>query len=381
MSSIRATWATLGRGSRTLAIGIPALILVAVIGVSAFALTRSQPPLLDEEGEVKPTPLVVAPGATPPPLPPEPSPDPDPSVLPSPSPLPPSADPVLGTDGRLTVLLLGSDFRPAHPGNRTDAVLVVSIEPTTGDAAGFSLPRDMIDFPLPGGKRYAPKINSMYQYLQSKTGKGGQAMKQAVAEAYGLEVDSYVFIGFEGFKKMIRSIGGVTITLDKPYYDPYYWVNARTQGWGLPKGRSNLNADEALIFARSRKGDNDFGRARRQQQLILAVIEKVRNQPEKLPRLLAIAADTVRTDLPLANAVDLFEIVARANVKDAERVVFGPTTWTQSRGGSAFAPDLAKQKNWIRQNFPKPISFGQWPAPSPVPSAPSSAAPQASPSP
>lgn len=361
MSAIRAAWGTLGRASRVIAVTLPVVVLAAVIGASALALSAVNAPQLDEEGQPKPTPLAVASGATPPPLPPEPSVAPDPSPLPSPSPTPPSADPVLGTDGRLTVLLLGSDFRPAHPGNRTDAVIVASVEPSSGDVAAFSLPRDMVGFPLPGGGRYSGKINAMYQYLQGRTGKGGAAMKQAIAEAYDIEVDNYVFIGFEGFKRMIRAIGGVTIKLDKPYYDPYYWVNRRTQGWGLPKGTSHLDAEEALIFARSRKGDNDFGRARRQQQLIMAVVDKVRKQPDKLPRLLAIAADTVRTDLPLGRALDLFGIVSTARLDDANRVVFGPTTYTVNRGGSAFAPNLPKQRNWIRHNFPAPVPFGAWP--------------------
>lgn len=361
MSSLRATWGALGRGSRIVAVTIPGVLVVAIIGVSALALTAGRQPVVNDQGEVVPSPIVVPSGATPPPLPPEPSSDPEPSLLPSPSPLPPTADPVLGTDGRLTLLLLGSDFRPAHPGNRTDAILVVSVEPTTGRTAGFSLPRDMVDFPLPNGKRYSAKINSMYQYLQAKTGKGGLAMRQAVARAYDLEVDSYVFIGFEGFKRMIRAVGGVTITLAKPYYDPYYWVNPRRQGWGLPAGKSHLDANEALIFARSRKGDNDFGRARRQQQLIMAVLAKVRQQPEKLPRLLAIASDTVRTDMPLAHASRMFEIVARADIGKAARVVFGPTTYADGRGAGAFAPNLPKQRNWIRRNFPAAVPFGSWP--------------------
>jgi len=368
MSSVRETWAALSQRARLVAVGLPAVLLVSVVAVAALAMGRSTPPL-DETGEPEPTPMVLAPGVTPPPLPPDPSIDPNASPLPTPTPPPAAADPILGTDGRLTVLLLGSDFRPAHPGNRTDAVLVVSVEPATGATAAFSIPRDTVEFPLPGGGRYSAKVNALYQYLQGRTGDGGGAMKQAVAEAYGLEVDSYVFIGFEGFKKMIRAIGGVTVTLDRPYRDPYYWVNARTQGWGLPAGSSHLNAENALIFARSRKGDNDFGRARRQQLLIAAVVDKVRQQPEKLPRLLAIAGDTVRTDLPLASATDLFGIIATVDLAHANQIVFGPTTFADGRGGSSFAPNLTRQRAWIRDNFPAPRPFGSWPVASPAPVA------------
>src|SRR5438094_926926 len=90
-----------------------------------------------------------------------------------------------------------------------------------------------------------------------------------------------------GAEDLVRAVGGVDVTLDRPYYDPEYWVTATHRGWGLPAGRSHLGPNDALIFARSRKGDNDFGRARRQQMLVLAALERVRKAGVgKLPTLL-----------------------------------------------------------------------------------------------
>ena len=92
-------------------------------------------------------------------------------------------------------------------------------------------------------------------------------MKRAVAEAFDIEVDGLVLIGFNGVQRLVEAVGGVTVTLKEPYYDSYYWVNGRTQGWGLSAGKHKLNAENALIFARSRKGDSDYGRAARQRRL------------------------------------------------------------------------------------------------------------------
>ena len=64
-----------------------------------------------------------------------------------PSPAPVGPDPVLGSDGRLTVLLLGSDDRASHSGNRTDVIMVVSLDPTTGAVAAASIPRDTAELP------------------------------------------------------------------------------------------------------------------------------------------------------------------------------------------------------------------------------------------
>ena len=175
---------------------------------------------------------------------------PDPSLEPSPSPTSSAPviagnDPILGSDGRLTLLLLGSDYRPSHPGNRTDAIMVVSIDPVTGANAAFSVPRDTVNFPLPGGGVYPSKVNALYTYLGSRTGDAGKAMKAAVSRAFGIEIDRYVFIGFTGVKSLVRAAGGVDVTLDAPYYDPEYWVTSKQRGWGLPAGTSHLNANDA----------------------------------------------------------------------------------------------------------------------------------------
>ncbi len=386
MSNLRTTWRAMKPASRALAVGGLVVAIVAVSGLGlALAGGLAGPgatpiPAADASGEPEPTPQSFAPGETPPALPPEPTPDASLAPEPSATPVPAGADPVLGTDGRFTVLLLGSDYRPAHPGNRTDAIMVVSVDPVTGKAAAFSVPRDTLNFPLPGGGVYAGKANAVYQHLLATSKNGNAAMEQAVEKAFGIELDGFVFIGFEGVRRLVDAVGGVTVTLDKAYYDPEYWVNAKTQGWGLPAGSSKLNGKTALIFSRSRKGDNDFGRARRQQQLVMAALQKVRDQgPGVLPKLLRIAGETVRTDLPSNRVKDIYDIVSRAKLGSAQQVVFGPRTYTVELGGSAFALDLKVCKAWIAKNFPPVQKGATWP-PTATP-APTGASPSATPAP
>jgi LCP family protein required for cell wall assembly len=373
MEPIRRIWSGLSPLQRTISIALPLVVVVAVAVGAGLALRPSGSGQVADGASPAPTALLTVP-----PLPPVASPSPGSSVEPgpSPTPAPPGADPLLGTDGRLTVLLLGSDYRPAHPGNRTDAIMVVSLDPSTGKAAAFSIPRDTTGFPLVNGKAFGPKINALYQQLESSTGDGGKAMRAAVAKAFEIEVDGYVFIGFAGVKELIGAVGGVDVTLAKAYYDAHYWVNARTQGWGLPKGTSHLGPADALIFARSRKGDNDFERARRQQQLVMAALNKARTLGiGKLPKLLAIAKRTVRTDLPLARANDLYQLLATTDLSKVQRVVFGPRTYADATGGSSFELNLKVCRAWIKGHFPAIRPMGQWP-PTPVPASPApSAAP------
>ena len=250
--------------------------------------------------------------------------------------------------------------------------MVVSVDPSTGKTAAFSIPRDTSGFPLPGGGRFGQKVNALYQYFLSTGRDGGTAMETAVSKAFGIEVDGYAFIGFSGVKNLVDAVGGVDVVLDKAYYDPYYFVTNRHQGWGLPAGKSHLNGAEALIFSRSRKGDNDFGRARRQQLLVGAAMAKVRNRGLSiLPRLIKIADDTVRTDLPLARASLLFDLIATVDLKHADKVVFGPRTFADGiSGSSSFVLRLADCRRWIEKHFPPERPFGSWPvAATPAPSA------------
>jgi LCP family protein required for cell wall assembly len=346
--------------SRVIAVAglvVPVVLVAALVGGVALGAPASPPPSAADGSLPTASPTFQA-------LPPTPSPAPSATPVPSDTPVPAGVDPLLGSDGRLTLLLMGTDYRPAHPGNRTDAIMIVSIDPTTGKSAGFSIPRDVAGFPLPKSGTYRPKVNGLYQYLDGTMGSGGKGMKQAVSRAFGIEVDHYALIGFTGVIKLIRNVGGVDVTLAEPYYDPYYWVNNHHRGWGLPAGKSHLSADDALIFARSRKGDSDFQRAKRQQQLVMAAVAKVRKRGlDQLPKLLNIARDTVRTDLPLDRAADLFALYSTVDLAKVDRAVFGPKKFAVKSGGTDYKLVLSLCKQWIEHHFPPVRPNGAWSPP------------------
>jgi LytR_cpsA_psr family len=209
MEGIRDTWRRMPGRSRLMAIAFPAIVAAAAAAASLAALgSPSRTPSSSPQTDA----VMAQASPTDPPLPPEPSVDPSASAEPTPSPAPPGADPLLGTDGRFTVLLLGSDYRPAHPGNRTDAIMVVSVDPSTGKAAGFSIPRDTVDFPLVTGGVFRPKINALYQELQTRSGNGGVGLSRAISKALNVEIDGYVFIGFAGVKESMSHSTSRTTT-------------------------------------------------------------------------------------------------------------------------------------------------------------------------
>lgn len=82
-----------------------------------------------------------------------------------------------GGNGRLTVLLLGSDYRPTLSGDRTDAILVLTINPKSKQVAARSIPRDIARLPLPNGTVYKPRVNKLYSHF-----KKGRTRAQAMVE-------------------------------------------------------------------------------------------------------------------------------------------------------------------------------------------------------
>lgn len=334
--------------STTIAIGL-------VVAIAAAVVLVNQPHEL---------PVAAAPTASPTPSPsPSPSPSPTPTPPPSASPTPAAPigpDPVLGSDGRLTVLLLGSDARASHSGNRTDVIMVVSLNPTTGAVAAASIPRDTAGFPTSSKGTYGPKINGLYQSMIGRIGqpKAAAEMKRIIGAGIGVEIDNYAVVGFEGVRQLVNAVGGVSVVLPRAVSDPYYWVTSRKRGVFFPAGTNHLSGDRALILARTRKGDNDFERARRQQLLVAGAVNAVRDRGlANLTRLLPIASRFVKTDLPLKAAPILFDIVSSAKLSEAEKVVFGPTKWATGGSGTSFTLKLNVVRAWT----------AEWMAPVPLP--------------
>ena len=153
--------------------------------------------------------------------PPVPTPTPDAGSTPFPA--IPGLDKLTGTDGRFTVLLLGSDARKHLSGERTDVIMVATIDPATGSVAFVSLPRDMRNVPYGPGQTYPVQVTGLFQSFELQGMTRTQAlkrMKQAMSYAFGIEIDYYAITKFTGVVNLINNIGGVNVTLDDPSWIP-----------------------------------------------------------------------------------------------------------------------------------------------------------------
>lgn len=228
--------------------------------------------------------------------------------------------------GRINILLLGAAGENWPGKNLTDTIMIASIDTENKRAALFSLPRDLyVEIP---GTNYSTKINQIYQY-GLKNNEGVELIKKTVENVTGLDIQYFLAVDFEGFKKVIDDIGGINITVERDIYDPRYpGPNYSYEIFELKKGFHHLDGAAALKYARMRHDDpeGDFGRAERQQQVIQAVKNRVFSiqtllNPIALNNLLDTLGDHVRTNIGLSEIESFIALSGKVDTQNITNVV------------------------------------------------------------
>src|SRR5262245_4977926 len=203
-------------------------------------------------------------------------------------------------------LILGSDSRKGvprqfgntqnSPGQRSDTIMVVTVDPHLNRTVVLSIPRDLrVDIPGYGEN----KINTAFSHPH-----GANLMVRTVESLTGLQINHYVEVNFLGFESLVNALGGVPVCVNRPLHDTL-------AGLDLPhKGCYNLKGAQALAFVRARhvEGDNipDFSRISRQQQFMRALISKSLSAGSlfQLPHLIK----AVQNNLILDKNLNLYEL-------------------------------------------------------------------------
>jgi LCP family protein required for cell wall assembly len=240
-------------------------------------------------------------------------------------------------------------------------MMVVGVDPVARTLAFASIPRDTIDVPLPGGGVLRnEKINAFYDIASSHPRQYPQGPGRASADMVGLllgiHIDYFAATSFGGFTSLAQAMGGVTLTLPAPVADPFYQVSSTQIGVFFPRGRQHLSAQRSLIFVRTRRGDNDFQRERRQQLFLLAAGRQVVANPALLGGLLLAAArGNLSTDFPLLQLPVLITAVGSVAAANVRQAVLGPAAY-ETLGicacGYALLPNLAAMRKLARLYFP-----------------------------
>ena len=240
-------------------------------------------------------------------------------------------------NARINILLTGIDAAPNRTNELTDTLMVVSVDPTTGQIAMISFPRDITHFPLYDGRTFNGKINSFMSNARRHPDEFPDgpltSLVRQMSYLLGAPIHYYAAIDLAGFRRMIDLVGGVTVDNPRAIDDPRYdWLDG-THGFTLTAGKHHLNGRTALAYVRSRQGagDTDFSRARRQQQVLLALREQL-TKPENLPQipgLLDAAGDTIRTNFPSERVGEMIDLAQGVDTSTVKQVVLGPRKYAE----------------------------------------------------
>jgi len=184
---------------------------------------------------------------------------------------------------RFTVLMLGIDKRPNDKGTafRTDSMILVSIDPLTQSVGMLSIPRDLyVEIPQNTVVTNAyglQKVNTAYFLGElARPGYGGLLAMQTVQYNLGVRIHDYVVYDFEAITTLIDAVGGVPITAAESIYDPLYPDMYRGYDpLSIQAGWQIMDGAMALKYARTRHGSTDIHRARRQQEVIMALRQRI----------------------------------------------------------------------------------------------------------
>ncbi len=190
--------------------------------------------------------------------------------------------PAIGDDELLNIMLVGQDRQPGETRTRTDTMILVSVNPKTGEISVISFLRDLY-VQIPGG--YSDnRLNQAYCF------GGFPLLYDTMNVNFGVSVDGGFEVDFDGFIALVDLLGGIDIEITAAeargltYSDPPYYVS---------EGMNHMDGGLALAYSRLRSIDNDFNRTGRQRTVVEAMFKKLTQSD--VPTILS----TVNAALPL----------------------------------------------------------------------------------
>jgi polyisoprenyl-teichoic acid--peptidoglycan teichoic acid transferase len=254
------------------------------------------------------------------------------------------------------ILVLGSDNRPDMEAWRTDSIMVVVIDPKVGQVGIVSIPRDLyVDVPdYDKGKERLNAVAYIGETLDYPGG-GPALVRRVVEEQLGIPTQHYVIIHQDGLIKLVDALGGVTVNLDCPLYEATPDAKSPTgiRIFTLPAGQVQLDGATAKKFATYRYVETDFGRTRRQQQLIWAIRNRVlqANLLPKIPELWRALSDTFTTDLDLPSVLKLARLASRLQARDVHGMQLGTDTIEQYTTPEGWMVLVLKDKALLQEKL------------------------------
>lgn len=214
--------------------------------------------------------------------------------------------PKLKTDDSGTytnVLVVGIDTRATGNLLNTDTIILVSYNHETHDITMMSIPRDF-HIQINPDVYWFNRINSVYATYEAKGEEQGLLrLREVVTEITGVDIQYHAMIDYKGFVELIDTLGGIDVYVENSFTDYRYPAEPGYKTVSFKEGPQHMDGATALEYARSRHSlqngeGSDFARARRQQNVVSAVTDKIVNNsllnPQSLLDLLNVIQDNVQ---------------------------------------------------------------------------------------
>jgi LCP family protein required for cell wall assembly len=262
-----------------------------------------------------------------------------PSVIVTPIPIE-SSGPAFAWRETENFLILGTDRRPADSSWRTDTIMVVGLDRKLNRAAVLSIPRDLyLEIPNYGYGRIN-QVDYIGEKLMNVDGGGPALVSEVLSRTLGISTAHWVRFEMTGFIDVVDAVGGVTMHLDCPFYEPIF--NLTTNSWDyftLPAGDVFMDGETAYWYVRLRLKESDIGRGQRQRQFLWAVRDQVlaTNLLPRLPQLFLAFNSTFTTDLSLVEMINLIQFGVKldsVNVRAGGITLKELQSYTTAQGAS-----------------------------------------------
>jgi LCP family protein required for cell wall assembly len=207
-------------------------------------------------------------------------------------------------------LILGTDRRATDSSWRTDTIIIVGLDRKLNRAAVLSVPRDLyLEIPNYGYGRIN-QVDYIGEKILKTPGGGPGLISMVMSNTLGISTQHWMRVEMTGFKDVVDAVGGVTMYLDCPFYEPIF--NLTTNSWEyytLPAGEVHLTGEDAYWYVRLRLKESDIGRSQRQRQFLWAMRDQIMktNLLPRLPALFTAFSSTFSTDLSIVEIIQLMQ--------------------------------------------------------------------------
>lgn len=252
-------------------------------------------------------------------------------------------------EGQINILILGSDQRPNDGGFRTDVIELLTINPQDKTVSMTSFPRDLYVY-HPGW--HVSRINAGMQ-------RGGfEMLADTFAYNFGVRPDYYVLVDFNGFTRLVDTLGGIDVQVARRLTDE----RKGPGDFSVPAGLVHMDGETALWYVRSRGTSNDYDRGRRHQEVMTAIFQRLLslNALVRAAELYAQYRQMVRTDIELDDILPMLSLAATiADTQAINRYAIGPddvTSFRNSTGSAVLLPNQERIRRILMQALSSPES-------------------------